>query len=288
MDPESTDAVLKANGDFSARLHRKLSPKRANLVFSPISAHVILSLCYQGAAGATAESFARVLNLPGAEVAARGWKSATEALKLAENVALHMANKLYVMDGFEMRERFAEVAVESFYAEVEGVDFCDATEAARTINAWVESRTNGKIRNLLQPEMFKCYTRMVLVNAIYFKGKWSDKFRECDTRKEQFYVNGCDKVEVDIMHATRWYNYKEDDNLGAKILEMPYCGANISMIIILPNETDGLATLEMKLVSADLTVPPNNFRGSFVELSLPRFKIESTIDLKGVLQEVQH
>lgn len=286
MASENTEKVLKANSDFTTNLYQVLSRKEGNLIFSPISAHTVLSLAYQGAAGNTAQSFATTLKLQDANVAATGYSNVMQSLNNVQNVTLHIANKIYAKDGYKLKPGFNDIAKSSFYSEVEQVNFADNTNAAKAINSWVEQKTKNKIKDLISPDALDALTRLVLVNAVYFKGNWADKFDPAKTKKEPFYLNDNDKIDVDTMHITKKFRYGEDSDLDAKILELPYENREVSMVIVLPNQRNGLKALEGKLASTDITTVVQNLYNAEVNVALPKFRIESTIPLKDALKEV--
>lgn len=286
MASENTEKVLKANADFTTSLYQVLSKEEGNLIFSPISAHTVLSLAYQGAAGNTAQSFATTLKLQDANVAATGYSNVMQSLNNVQNVTLHIANKIYAKDGYKLKPSFNDIAKSAFYSEVEQVNFADNVNAAKAINSWVEQKTKDKIKDLISPDALDALTRLVLVNAIYFKGNWADKFDPADTKKEPFYLNDQDKIDVDTMHIMKKYRYGENSDLDAKILELPYENREVSMVIVLPNQRNGLKALEAKLASTDITTIVQNLYSTQVSVALPKFRIESTIQLNDALKEV--
>lgn len=287
MAAENTEKVLKANADFTTNLYQALSKSEGNLIFSPISAHTVLSLAYQGAAEGTAQSFANTLKLANAAIAVDGYRNVMESLNNVPNVTLHIANKIYAKTGYKLKDAFSDVARNAFHSEVEQVNFSDNTNAAKTINSWVEQKTKQKIKDLIAPDALDDLTRLVLINAIYFKGNWADKFDKAKTKKAPFYLNDSNKIDVDTMHLTKKFRYGENGDLDAKILELPYSNRDLSMVIILPNQRNGLKALEAKLASTDITTLTNALYTAEVNVALPKFKIESKLDLKETLEQVR-
>lgn len=279
--------LLKANSFFTNNLYQELAKTDGNLIFSPISVHAVLSMAYQGADGETKDALTSTLNVSDTKTVADGYNQIMARLNGVEKVTLHLANKVYLKDGFSLQNSFKDAIVKSFLSEVEAIDFSKSTEAASAINQWVSDKTNAKITELVTPGDVNADTRLVLLNAIYFKGNWADKFNPNLTKEEDFYINNDDTVKVNMMHIKKRYNYREDGELNAKILELPYENRNVSMVIILPNERTGLAALEKKLSNVDLSTITNGSASVEVEVSLPRFKIESTIDLKDTLSAVR-
>lgn len=283
---QELQAVVRGNGVFTQQLYNVLCKKEGNVFFSPISAHAVLSMAFQGANGSTLEAFSKTLNLPDTGVAAEGYHDVINHLNNVADVQLSMANKIYIMDKYTLKPKFQEVTQNKFSSEVQPVDFAKSDATAKIINAWVEDKTKNKIKDLIKPDMLDALTRLVLVNAIYFKGNWASKFEPRQTKKEQFWLNNSDSVEVDMMNTKGKYMYKEDEALDAKVLELPYSNPDISLIVILPNKKDGIAELEKKLTETDLTSITHNMYKPEVIIKLPKFKIETTIELNDPLTEM--
>jgi len=288
----STDLlqVTSANAQFASKFYNIISQeaKRNNIIFSPICAHTVLSMVYQGAAEETANQFASTLNVPNAKVAATGYNGVLSTLNSLEKVTLHIANKVYVMKDFPLKSNFKTVLMESFLSEAESINFAESIQAANNINQWVQGKTNNKIKDLITPnDLSSSMSSIVLVNAIYFKGNWALPFEKENTRTEPFYISNDDKVECQMMHITKHYfKYREDEQLDAKILEMMYDNRNVSMVIILPNARDGIENLESKLAYVDLSTITQDMRYVQVEVSLPKFKIGTKMNLKRVLEKM--
>ncbi|XP_076270449.1 serine protease inhibitor 3/4-like isoform X5 [Rhynchophorus ferrugineus] len=283
---EELQTVIQGNGLFTKQLYSVLAKKEGNVFFSPISVHAVLSMAYQGAGGSTYEALTNSLNVPNHSIAAKGYNSVLGQLNNVSGIELSMANKIYIKEGYELQSEFQEVTAKQFLSAVEPVNFNESEKAAKTINTWVEEKTKEKIKDLVKAEDLNEDTRLVLLNAIYFKGNWASKFDAAETRPQKFYINNNDSIEVQMMKKKSKYNYKEDRTLDAQVLELPYSNPDISMIIILPNKRDGIVKLEEKLANVDLTKITENMYKPEVIVSLPKFKIETEIDLNGPLQEL--
>lgn len=284
---EDAVKVLKAQADFTKDLYQVLSKGSGNLVFSPISLHTILSLAFQGAAGNTAQSFATALKIENANIAANGYKNIMQSLITMQKVTLHIANKIYAKDDYKLKKGFEDIAKSAFYSEIAQVNFNDRLNATKAINSWVEEKTKNKIKDLISPDGVDDSTRLVLVNAIYFKANWAEQFNERHTRKKPFYLNDKSKITVDMMHIDEIFPYRYDDDLEAQILELPYENRDVSLLIILPRKRNTLASVEAKLPSVDIASLVKNLkRFGYVNVSLPRFRIETTIQLRDALEKV--
>ncbi|RZC38529.1 Serpin domain containing protein [Asbolus verrucosus] len=177
-----------------------------------------------------------------------------------------------------------QAATEIYHADVENIDFTQSQEAAKAMNGWVETQTNNKIKNLISPNILDKYTRTILINALYFQGNWSNKFYNIRTQTKNFYKTKKDVLQVDTMHHYRqWFNYYESTDLNAKFLEMPFVGGDVSMVFVLPNEKEGLVSLENQI---EKIFAPQNLQRELLNIALPKFRIESTIQLVNILKNL--
>lgn len=210
--------------------------------------------------------------------------------QFTENVrktnGLKIANKIYLMKGYSTKQSFRDIAVKSFNSDAQDLDFTKSQQSADTINAWVEDQTNNKIKNLIASDSLDADTRMVLVNAIYFKGFWTYQFDPKATYRAPFFLNENDSVDVDFMRVKKHFKYGFVEKLDATALELPYKDSDISMLILLPNKRTGLAELEGKLTTVDLSEITSTMYSQEVNVEIPKFKIEFDIELNEPLRKV--
>ncbi|KAJ8273816.1 hypothetical protein GJAV_G00105830 [Gymnothorax javanicus] len=203
---------------------------------------------------------------------------------------LSLANRLYGEQSYNFVEKFIEDTKKFYQAELETVDFKSSAEAARVnINSWVEKTTQEKIKDLLSKGMLDRLTRLVLVNAIYFKGDWDQKFDVTATKEVPFKLNKNESKPVQMMHQKAKFGFTFISEVNCQILEMPYIGKELSMLIFLPKDIEddstGLVQLESGLTYEtfiDWTQPDMMGRGEMI-VELPKFKMEDTYDLKEIL-----
>lgn len=191
------------------------------------------------------------------------------------------------MNNYSVKKSFQDVATKSFNSEAQSVDFSNGAVAAKTINDWVEGKTNNKIKDLISADSLDADTRMVLVNAIYFKGFWTYQFDPKQTFKGPFYLNDQDTVDVDFMKIKKHFKYGVFEDLDSSAIELPYKDSDISMFIILPNNRTGLAALESKLHTIDLSELSKKMYSQEVNVEIPKFKIEFDIELNDPLKKVK-
>ncbi|XP_073728709.1 leukocyte elastase inhibitor-like [Misgurnus anguillicaudatus] len=203
---------------------------------------------------------------------------------------LSLANRLYGEKSYQFIDKFISDSQKYYQAGLESVDFIKNSEAARVnINNWVEENTQGKIKDLLKHGVLNNLTRLVLVNAIYFKGNWEKKFKKEATVDQRFKLNKNKTKKVKMMKQKSEFPMTFVPEVNSQILELPYVGKSLSMLIILPDEieddTTGLQKLEKTLTYEKLMewTKPDNMCLLEVEISFPKFKLEETYDMKNLL-----
>uniref|UniRef100_A0A452IS65 Serpin domain-containing protein n=1 Tax=Gopherus agassizii TaxID=38772 RepID=A0A452IS65_9SAUR len=236
------DNLSKSTTTFALNLFKKLSEnaKTQNLFFSPLSISSALSMVFLGAKGNTAAQMGKVLALDKAEEIHDGYQSLiSEVNKPGTNYVLRIANRLYGEKTF----KFLAVNFKYFFQMLEQLDFSRAAEDSRKhINAWVEEKTEGKIQNLLAQGIIDSMTRLVLVNAIYFKGNWATQFDKDRTVEGEFKINKNETKPVQMMFKKAKFNMNYLIDFQTKILDLPYVDNETSMIILLPDEIQDNST----------------------------------------------
>lgn len=262
--------------------------KDDNIILSPLSVQMAVGLALMGARGQTAEEMTSGLKLSGhqRESIADGFHQLLEPFH--SSPMLKIANKVYAMKNYQVKADFNEIATKKFHSEAETLDFSENIGSASKINEWVEGKTNNLIKDLISPDSLSGDTRMVLVNAIYFKGFWQHQFPKHNTHKAPFYTSEIDSFEVDTMNVKAHFKYGIFTELEASAIELPYKDSDMSMLIILPNSKTGLSGLEEKLKTVDLADLTQKMYSTEVSVSLPKFKIEFQVSLPDVLKKVNN
>jgi serpin B len=245
-------------------------------------------MTYEGARGTTAEEMQSVFHFPEDAQLRRNaiFQIADEINKGDKEYKLSTANALWAQKDFEFRKEYFDV-VENYYGGlVRNLDFRADTEGSRlTINGWVEDQTNDKIKDLIPSGVLTPETRLVLTNAIYFKGEWIKPFDKNDTKDRDFKITPINKVPVPMMRHTshKWtFDYAETEDL--QILELPYSGDDISMLIILPKAD--LGSIESSLSIRQLSQWRESLTEQRVNIFIPRFKFDTKMLMKKTLSEM--
>jgi len=270
---------------FSADLYHQLTAgDRGNLVFSPLSISIALSMASAGARGQTGAEMAKVLGQPGADL-----RYHSELAALLQQIAksgnaegnqFFNASALWLQKDFKVLPDFGNTLRMAYAAPAVQVDFASAPERARAeINSWTERETHGKIRDLFGPGTLNGRTRLVLSSATWFLGKWEYAFRRSDTRPEPFQLQAGVKEQVDFMHQTGRFGYAE--TAAGQLLEMRYSGSGLAFDILLPKQGTALD------MNADV---PAGWLGKLenrrVQVAVPKFRVESDFSLAHCLAAV--
>jgi serpin B len=318
-----TKLVAEGNSRFAMQLYQKLRDDKGNLFLSPYSISAALAMTYAGARGPTQEQMARVLGYPTARHVAQppsageqritpegGGATGAGALQAhgpmspeqfaqvfgktvtdlnarggGDKYELRVANALWGQKSYEFLPAFVGLVEKQYGGALQNVDFVAAAEQARqTINAWVAKQTNDKIKDLIGPGVLNAMTRLVLTNAIYFKGKWASQFEKDQTRDQPFTLADGTKVQVPMMNQQTRFGYADANSL--QVLEMPYKGDELSMVILLPKAMDGIKGLEQELTAESLSKWLSALRRRQVNVFVPRFKMTSNFSLAQVLQSM--
>ncbi|XP_053253020.1 serpin B6-like [Podarcis raffonei] len=290
------DRLTAANSAFALNLFKKLSQNDniANMFFSPLSISSALTMVSLGAAGNTATQMAKVLSVTNDIEFHQGYeKLISEINKPDTKYLLRLANRLFGETSYEFISSFIDSSQKFYRAGLEKLDFIRASDDSRKyINNWVEEQTASKIQNLLAPGIIGSTTRLVLVNAIYFKGNWANQFRKDLTEERPFKISKNESKPVQMMFKKAKFNMTWISELRTKILEIPYVDNELSMIILLPDEiadnSTGLEKLEREMTYEKLKdwINPEMMDLTEVQLSLPKFKLEEKYDLKPVLSSM--
>jgi serpin B len=281
----NTKPVVDGNTQFALDLFQQLRTKDGNLFYSPFSISTALAMTSAGARGNTLDQMTKVLHLP----PQKGLHPGLGALLKEVNgggrkrgYQLTTANALWGQKNHSFLADFLALNRNHYGAGFQEVDFLGDTEGARrTINAWVKRQTNDKIKDLLQPGVLRANDKLVLTNAIHFKGLWSTQFKKENTRDGDFHVAAGKKVRAPLMNQTARYGYAEDRDV--QVLGMPYRGTDLDMVVVLPRTIAGLADVEKGLTPAKLDGWMKALRTRTVDVTFPRFKMTCDLSLKPVL-----
>ena len=284
------DASELAQGlnQFNWELFAKVAAQAhgQNVFMSPFSVASALGMLYAGARGVTAEEMANVLHLPADLSSAMDQFQKLNAQfqgagQASRDYILNIANALWLGQQYQLDPGYLASAQQAFGADLAKVDFADKDQVAKLINKWADEKTNGMIKHIIDPMDISDYARLMLGNAVYFKGQWEHGFDKGATNAKTFHnLDGSD-IRTDMMHQTHAFKLYEGD--GVKVLEMPYKGDDEEMVVVLPDAADGLGTLTQLMTQTQLDQWLAQARMSDVILSMPKFTQDYGTQLKDIL-----
>jgi serpin B len=286
----SMGPLSAANGRFAIDLYRELERGTdGNLFLSPYSISAALAMTWAGARGQTAGEMAHVLHFAGPpekiHSAMHELRDTLETAASKDSIDLSVANRLWGDRSKTFHPDFLDETKRDYGAGLEQVDFLgDADRSRQTINRWVEDRTHGRITDLLAEGSVTDLTRLVLTNAIYFKGRWEKPFEKTRTKNEPFHTSPTKDVTAPMMHASLRARFAKAGEAG--LLLLPYRGDHLSMAILLPDRVDGIAAIEKRLTWQKLDAWIGNASFTEVVLSMPRFRTTSEFSLGETLMKM--
>lgn len=276
--------LIEADNAFGLELFQQIrqSSEKENLMVSPLSVSVALAMAYNGAERETKSEMEKVLKKSGLTVDEinKSYELLIAALQsLDEKVVFEIANALYYADGFPVKQSFISALQEHYEAEVEGIDF-NSPQAVVTINNWVAEKTHDKIDKII--ERLNPLDRMVLLNAIYFYGTWTNEFDEEGTKMLSFRKNGNTPVEIPMMSKLEKLPYTANNLF--KAIKMPYGNGQYNMVVILPESNKKSGDVIRELSGEKWNTWMKEFRETDrVSITMPRFKYSFDVQLKDVL-----
>ena len=281
--------IIEANNRFAINLYSQYKSEEGNIFFSPFSISTAMAMVYEGAEGKTAKEIKSVFGFPKYDNSRRNQYSdlLSEINKKDKEYALKTANALWAQQDFQFLDEYLTTVEEYYGGKTTNLDFINESDSSRLIiNNWVEDKTNNKIKDLFPEGSIHSLTRLVLANAIYFKAKWLIQFDADKTSDEYFRVNPDEHIEVPMMQPTSQkstFNYTQNKDL--QILEIPYAGEDLSMLILLPLDDD-IEALENSFTIEKLTEWKKSLRKHRVNIYIPKFKFETKYFLSETLSNL--
>lgn len=286
MEKEKSNlqAVVTGNSEFAMDLYKtiNIADDKKNVFFSPFSISTALSMTYAGARGNTEKQMADTMHFSlGQSELHPAFRELASTLQAEhKGYRLEIANALWGQQGYEFQPDFMALIQKEYNGGFHTVDFSNQTEESRgIINSWVGQKTNDKIKDLLAKGSLTSLTRLVLTNAIYFKGDWEHKFKSEETKLSPFHIQSDEIVNVPMMHQSGNFRYAQID--GVKVLELPYVGGDLSMVAVLPKET--VAEFDQGLDASRLNDWLAKTTEQDVNVFLPKFKFEDKYELNDIL-----
>jgi len=274
-----------SNNQFAIDFYKQIAiEEKGNIFFSPFSLSAAMGMTYAGAKGVTQEQICQVFHF-----AANNDKfhiqlgnTIKQINSKAGAIQLKVVNNLWAEKTYPFTKPYTKLMSTAYLATIKPMDFINKFEESRLlINANILKTTNEKIKDLLPPNSLNSLTKLVLTNAIYFKGDWKIMFKKELTSERDFFIAPQKAIKCSMMSVKSEFNYYEDSKL--KAMELAYAGNNFSMIVILPNSNNPLDEITKMLTNDLLADIQRELGKQEVTISIPKFKLSNGYQLKELL-----
>lgn len=280
--------IAQNNNDFAFDLYKEIAQnEKGNLFFSPFSISTALAMTYAGAGELTEAEMAKTLHFPpnteGFHLAYGDYLNLLEK-NAGGNIKWSVANRLWGEKDYALKKDFINLNKRAYDSPLEKMNFIGQPEDCRiTINDWVADKTEQRIQNLLVEGTVTTDTRLILTNAVYFKGDWLYKFDKKNTKDRKFKKADGSSKKTPFMNFTGAFNYSATEKY--QIIKLPYKGEKQSMVVVLPNETEWLPEVEASINSAAFEPLFYDYLPEVI-LSLPKFKLTLPLSLNTPLKNL--
>lgn len=281
--------LVSADNDFGFKMFSKLNGDeqfKRNVFISPSSISLALSMTLNGAGSSTAKSMSKALGFDGMKLdeVNKGNANMMKSLEYGDpKVEISIANSLWLDKDFTFKKDFLNRTVRAYQADVETLNFTDP-DAAQKVNGWVSKSTKGNIKEIVDPSMLNDLTAMLLVNAIYFNGKWTKPFKPESTSDMPFHLADKSSKQVRMMYDSDKYRYMENSEFQA--ISLPYGDKRFSLYVFLPSKKSSLDEFCKSLNSTNWRKWLSSMIEKEGDIKLPRFKMEYDASLKKILSQI--
>lgn len=275
--------LLRLSFSLYAVLHSE--HRNENVLFSPFSLGTALSVIRDGARDVTKHEMSHIFKYRNDDLRDHFKKFLAYVAGYAPNVTLHLANRMLSDYRYKVKKEYTSLLRDYYNTSVRAVNFKKRYESVRVeTNHWVSKHTGHKIKNLLPHGSVNAGTTLVLINAIHFKAFWESPFEKLLTRLQHFFLDSSKSITVPMMRQMGGFNVGHSEELKSRALEMPYVGGKCSMVILLPDEIDGLSLLEEKLSESTLRTLLASLKAEDVHLAVPKISLKAGQSMKDALR----
>ncbi|SNR71589.1 serpin B [Lutibacter agarilyticus] len=265
---------------FSFDLYQEIKLEKGNVFLSPLSTYYALLSAYEGSENKTKAAFEKVLYLK--DSASSNYDNLYKLESNSDSLfGLKISNAVWVDKRFQVEAAFKNAVSSKYSSDFKQTEFTNTEQAVSDINHWVADKTNQRITNMVSPSDINSETKLMISNAVYFKGEWLNKFEKRRTTESTFFTDNENQYKVDFMNITENLNYFENESF--QFITKPYKDSDVSFCIMLPKELDGLETIENNLNADFFNEILEKTATKEVWLSIPKIKIETSYKLKSAL-----
>lgn len=286
----ASSSVIAQNNNFnnsinrySLDLYHQTKAESENLFLSPLSTYYLLLMAYEGSENKTKQEFENVLHLNSSDSLKNSCQH-NIACKIATNPNFNVYNAIWIDKSLPIKAEYSERVINKYSSEIKQTDFSNIQSAISEINSWVSDKTNQRITEIVDVNSINSNVKVLLSNAVYFKGEWLNKFEKQQTKLELFYSSSENQYKIDFMKKTEKLQYFENEEL--QLISKPYKDSSLSFCIILPKKLFGIGEIEEKLNSEMFDKIINNTNNTLTSLSIPKFSLEFDYQLLEALNNL--
>lgn len=267
--------------NYSFDLYHQLKNEEENILLSPLSTYYALLMAYEGSKGETREEFEKILHL---QTGSRKTMNSLLSPLNDNQQGYPIFNAIWTDNNLVVKETYKKTLARNYSSGIMQTDFKNKETAVSVINGWITEKTNDKIREVINSSNIKDSTSIVIVNTVYFKGEWLNKFDKQKTKEATFFTSEENQYNVDFMNITEHLPYFETDTY--QFISKPYKDSHLSFCIILPKEIFGIHKMEKEMDADFLKGVLDSTRTAQTLVSLPKLKLESSFELSNVLKDM--
>ncbi len=280
LNAQTTDYFNSLNR-YSFDLYRGIKVEKENLFLSPLSTYFALLVAYEGSRNKTKQEFEKVLYLKSSGSLKNDYLH-NLAGSQDSSPGLIVSNAIWLNKNFQVEDGYRKSVSEKYFSDFKQTDFADAEKAASDINRWVSEKTNQRINTIADAGNINPDTKILISNAVYFKGEWLNKFEKQKTISGTFFADAENQYKIDFMKMTEMLQYFENEEL--QFISKPYRGSDFSFCIILPKKIFGIEEIEKKMNFNFFKEISENTYITLTSFTMPKFKLESKYELTTALK----
>ncbi|MBN2757411.1 MAG: serpin family protein [Bacteroidales bacterium] len=287
QEDEYVKSTVLRNNKFSLDFYKHFKNQNSeNIVISPFGISNTMAMAYIGSDGETKTQIADKMYYITQFGVLFSFKQLIKRFIIysSKEVNLLIGNSLWYNETKEMQKKYKNLLKVNFLAHVQTLDYKSSSKkTTKQINRWLKKSSNYNLRSIISPDAINEYDDLIFTNYVYLNGNWDSPFNEEFTSKDDFYLADSTKRKVDFMNQYSYYRYNENELF--QIIELPYSGKNISMIIILPKKVNSIDTIENTINTVNLDFWTTELYSKLVKVRLPKFKIDYNQDVSNLISE---
>ncbi len=284
---EYVEITVERNNQFAVDYYKIFNMPGENIVLSPFGASNCMAMAYIGSEGDTRAQIAKQMHFVTPFGVLYSFKQLIKRLQTykSKEINLLVGNALWANQDIQLEKKYKNLLKVNFLAHVQSLPFKNSDKkSTKQINRWAKKMSNYNVRSLVRPETINENSQLIYTNFVYLNGDWENPFNEEFTGKDDFFLPDSSVRKIDFMNQTAYLKYNENDIF--QIIELPYSGRNISMIIILPKNMEGIDSIENAMNPINFDFWTTELYTKLVSVSLPKFKSEFCQDIVPVISEM--